>query len=1497
MNNKMIRFLTSINIKDIERFDLDFDLVTRNNFVRDQIDMFIAKNTPWDYSLLEEFLEGLNTVKYPYKITFSYRQKPTVYEAIQLFDDWHRSHYRYLSDFSLNGNGDVIEAVFTSELDKEKHQNVINEFNEFLEFLGYRFEINALVKEEKSDGPVVSQKKLEKLEEKAIKVADESIQEDSSENETSYYKNEDDVKEETEKEELKSFEEQYIKEMKENLKKMKTEHKKSGGNSSWRDNLPYTHYDDFDELTAESGNIDINGELFGIDKPKTTRNNKMFLSCGIGREGKALSIKFMENDYLSSEDIEKLKNGLFVRVRGYAEIDRFTGQLIINARGYEFLPPPELRTDKCEEKRVELHLHTKMSTMDGCSTISQYIELAKNMGHKAIAVTDHGVTQSFPEAQTAGKKNDIKILYGSELYMVNDELPFALNPADIVLRNAKYVVFDFETTGLSTRYDKITEFGAVKFQGGQIVDRLDILINPEMPIPLKIQEKTHITDEMVKDKPAIREVLPKIMEFFGDSIIVSHNITFDVGMLNEALRNEGQGPIKNPAIDTLSLSRYMFPEARYHNLGSLSRNLGLSIYNEDEAHRADFDAEVLNDVWIAMLNRLTSDNFELKHSDLAKFKVTTTMYQHLRPAHVTVLCKNKAGLHDLYKLVSDSNIKYLADVPKTPMSEIKLNRSNLLVGSACFNGDVFDAALTRSKEDLKKAIRFYDYIEIQPPANYSYLIHRGSIDNEDILKKYLKDIIEAASEEGKIVVATGDVHYRDPSDKLTRDVYISANGVGGKPHPLHLRMNVPSPDQHYRSTKEMLDAFEFLGKDKAFEIVVTNTNKIADMIEEIVPIDNVLRQPVIEGSPEILRNVTEQKAKEYFGDPIPEFIKERLDKELNGIIGHGYSVTYYIARRIVEEANSHGFMVGSRGSVGSSFAAHLFGITEVNPLPPHYRCPNCKHYEFVDDPNILSGYDLPEKMCPHCHTKMIHDGQNIPFETFLGFDGEKVPDIDLNFPRDYQQRAFDYTKVVFGEENVFRAGTIETVADKTAFGYVRGYYEDKYMRELGRFDKSAQEEAKASVSKISGQQIAYMASHCVDVKRTTGQHPGGIVVLPKGMSIYDFTPIQYPAEDKNSSWFTTHLDYNALHETLLKLDLLGHLDPMALRLMSEMTGIDVLTIPLNDAKVISLFSTDKALNRNGNYLKAITGAAGLPEFGTETGNDILLDAKPKSFADLVIIAGLAHGTDVWAHNAQDLLRNGTCTIREVIGCRDDIMTYLIKKGLPNNVSFKIMEDVRKGKKLKPEYEEIMKANNIPNWYIDSCNKIKYMFPKAHAVAYVTMAVRVGYFKVYYPLEFYAVWFTVRCKAYDINAMLGGLDAIIQRYEEIKRKKNNRIEKISPKEKDLFSMLKVAIEMCERGYKFSNIDLYKSKATEFVVDRENKCLIPPFTVLDGLGDSAAISVVEAREQGKFSTKEDLLKRTKLNSTNVEDLAKLGVLDGLGETDQMSLFEFGLESFED
>ncbi len=1475
MNNKMVRFLNYLAIKNIERFDMDFDLVARNPFVREQVDMLIVKDTPWDYSLLEEFQNGLAIISYPYSLQFSYKHKPTVYDAIKLFEDWHRSHNRYPSKIKLEGNGNIITFIYESEEQKQEYEQVTKDFIEFLDFLCYHFEFDHEVRQVEQSGPIVSEKKMQKLEEKAIKVIESETEEE--ETEASYYKDQKDVEEE--QEELRQAEEEYIQNLKNNLEQLKADQKKGKSTyKNWRDKIPYAIVKDLSLLDANSGNVDLSGELFGIDKPRTLRNGKSFLTFGIGNSTGAIDVKAMEGDFITAADIESYKNGMFARIAGYMSADKYSGKPILEARAIDLLPPPELRTDEAKEKRVELHLHSKMSVMDGVSSIDQYCALAKNMGHTAIAITDHGVSQGFPDAAKAADKHGLKMIYGSELYMVNDELPFALNPSDDLLRSANYVVFDLETTGLSTRYDKITEFGGVRFEHGQVVETLDILINPEREIPAKIVEKTKITNEMVKDKPTIEQCIDRILNFMKDAILVSHNITFDYGFINENLKNMGREKLVQPAIDTLSLSHYLFPEANRHTLGALSRNLGITSYDEDEAHRADYDARVLNEVWLAMLSHLTKDNYDIKHSDLANIKSTNAMLKHMRGSHITCLATGKEGFHNLNQLISESHIDYLADVPKTPKREIAKLRKGLLLGSACLNGEIFDIERTRSKEDLLEAMKFYDFIEVQPPENYVVLINRGQCYNLDEIKKYIKDIVECADELGITCVATGDAHYANPEDKIIRDIYIEAQGVGGKFHPLKIRGgNFDAPNQHFRSTTEMLDAFEFLGKEKAYEIVVTNTNKIADMIENVSPIQKDLHPPVLEDSPKRLTETCYARAKELYGDPLPEVIEERLKKELDGIINNGYSVTYDAANRIVSKANQDGYMVGSRGSVGSSFAAHMFGITEVNPLPPHYRCPKCKHLEFVDSPQYHSGYDLPDKRCPHCGEKMVGDGQNIPFETFLGFNADKIPDIDLNFPSDYQSKAFDYTKVIFGPNNVFRAGTIETVAEKTAFGYVRGYYEKRGI----------------DPNTVNPAWIAYLASHATDVKRTTGQHPGGIMVLPKGLSIYDFSPIQYPADDKESTWLTTHLDYTALHDALLKLDLLGHVDPLALRMMSQMTGIDVKKIPLNDQRVISLFTSDKALQRDGNYLGEKTGAVGLPEFGTATGMDILRDANPKSFADLVAIAGLAHGTDVWNNNARDLIVKEGKTLREVIGCRDDIMTYLMSKGVPSNIAFATMEDVRKGKKVKPEFEKVLRAKNVPDWYIDSCNKIKYMFPKAHAVAYVTMAVRVGYFKLYYPLEFYAVWFTARCKAYDIKAMLGGKEGIIDRYNELKVKKNNRLEKMSPKETEIMKMLTIAIEMAERGYRFSNIDLYKSEASRFIVDKETQTLIPPFIVIDGLGENAAESVVEARKEGKFTSKEDLLKRTKLNGTNVDQLDEIGVLEGLGDTEQMSLFEFGLE----
>ncbi len=1443
MKDKMIRFLTSIGIQNVERFDMDFDLVTRNRTHFMQIDMLIVKQTPWEYELLEEFQNHLEGIKYPYSIKFSYVKKPVACDATKLFKEWHFSHCRVPSTLKLVGIGNTITFYYESVEEKEKNNSVVKDFKSFLDFLGYDF--------------TFEHKLLDKTEELPKESPKEEIKTEMSEEE-----------EET----LKAYQSSIV-EMRHEFEKMP--HK----NDSWKDRIPYKKLENISDINEDSANVEIEGQLYGIDKPKIIRNGKTLLTCGLGKGDCGIALKVLENDNMSPDFIEdELKNEKWARVKGYVSRDSYKGSLVLDARSIEITEGPQLRTDDEEEKRVELHLHTKMSSMDGVTSTEDYFKLAKNMGHKAVAITDHGVVQSYPNAQKISGKTGVKALYGCEFYMVNDELPFALNPVDIPLNKATYVVFDLETTGLSTRYDRITEFGGIRFENGQIVKTLDLLINPERQIPKAIVEKTHISNEMVKDKPTIEQVIDQILEFMDGAILVSHNITFDYGFIAENLRRMGREKFVKPAIDTLSLSRYLFPEASAHRLGSLSKNLGMDNYDDEEAHRADYDAKILNEVWLAMLSRLTKTNKDLKHSDLAKIKTTNSMLKHMRPDHVTVLAKNEEGIKDIFELVSLSHINYLADVPKIPKREIERLRKNLLVGSACQNGEIFDMERTRSKQDLLDAMEFYDYIEVQPIENYLNLVNRGIVLNNEQIQAYITDIVECADSIGKMVVATGDVHYANPEDKISRDIYIAAKAVGGKFHPLHLKdPTLQNPNQHYRTTREMLDAFSFLGEEKAKEIVIKNTNIIADSLKEMAPIKEVLEKPVIENSEQMLTDACFNKAKELYGENIPQDIVDRLNKELNGINGHGYSVTYYIAHEIIRRANEDGYMVGSRGSVGSSLAAHLYGITEVNPLAPHYRCPKCKHFEYSDDPECYSGSDLPEKKCPVCGEPMVHDGQEIPFETFLGFDAEKVPDIDLNFPSDYQAKAHESTKDIFGAENVYRAGTIGTVASKTAFGYVRNYFESKGI----------------DPSSIAGERIAYMASHCTDVKRTTGQHPGGIVVLPKGRSIYEFTPIQYPADDKESNWLTTHLDYHAaLDAQLLKLDLLGHVDPLALRLMSLLTGVDVKKIPLNDKKVISLFTSTKALNLSENYLKTKIGSSGLPEYGTETCRDILLKAKPKTFAEVVAVAGLAHGTNVWGHNQEDLIRNGTMSLHNCVAARDDIMKYLIAHGVDSSTAFKIMEKVRKGKKIPEEFLPILRKQGIPEYYIEACNKIKYLYPKAHAVAYATMAVRVGYFKVYYPLEFYAVWFSARCDAYDIRTMLAGYEKIKERYDELTRLLNDRTQKTVKKDEDLHAMLEVCIEMFERGYKFGNIDLYKSKAKEFIVDKENGLLIPPFVVIDGLGDAAAESVVEARKDGEFSSKEDLLKRTKLNGTNVEDLDSIGVLKGLGETDQMSLFEFGL-----
>jgi DNA polymerase-3 subunit alpha (Gram-positive type) len=1481
MQEKMKRFLESIGIADAERFDLDFDLVARDPYERNKVNMHIAKNSPWDYSALEEFQEGLTRATYPIDIRFSYINAPSVYDCLSLFNGWYLSVYHGIPAFKVEmADPQSILVTYTSEAMAKAGIPIIADFRGFLKWLNYSFVLTEVTKVE-PEKVVLPEKVVNKIEKKAVKVASAEMSNPNTPKDTSYLGAAEPKKEETHEQVLHNVEDEMTKQMETNLKQMEEDRNRKRVFTRG-DYKPIASISEIYSMGMES--VDFAAEIFSVET-RITRTGKTILSIGFGDPSAGINGKaFSDNRTLTPDVLNSFKIGQRVRVRGAIDTDKFSGDKVIICHFIDLLPAKPLRDDPEPEKRVELHLHTKMSNMDGLADPIDYCNVAKNMGMKAIAVTDHGVVQSFPDAQSAGKKTGLKIIYGCELYMFDLIPTYIYNPCDRPLQTASYCVFDFETTGLSAKYDRLTEFGGAIMQNGMVVKTLDIMINPERHIPEKITAKTHITDEMVAGGDKIDVAVKKIADFMGDMIIVSHNATFDVGFLNAARERLGLEPIKNPVIDTLALSHYLFPEAARHNLGALSRNLGLSSYNDDDAHRADFDAKALADVWLSILGILTKNNHELTHRQLMDLRSENpNIFKHMRAYHTVVLCKNEDGLKDLYRLVSESHITYLAEVPKTPRSLIQQYRKNLLVGSACFNGELFELARTRGKEALKEAMAFYDYIEIQPIENYSYLINVGDVASKEQLITILNDIIEAADELGKPICATGDCHYVNPDDKITRDVYISAKAIGGGRHPLNppFRDKLPlfdNPDQHFRSTREMLDSFKtWMSEDKAREIVIKNTNMIADQIQVVEPVKDDLFTPNanLPDSAEKIRTLCMTNFQKTYGDNPDPAIKERLERELDGIIGHGYAVTYYIAHCIIKKANQDGYIVGSRGSVGSSFAAHMAEITEVNPLAPHYLCPKCKHLEWSQDPNIKSGFDLPDKACPVCGTKMIADGQNIPFETFLGFNADKVPDIDLNFPPDYQSKAHDYTRVLLGEHNVFRAGTIETVAEKTAFGYVRGYFE--------RIGKNPDEMSTAT--------IAYIASKCQGVKRTTGQHPGGIVVIPKDYNVYDFTAIQHPADDREADWLTTHYDFRSMHDELLKLDLLGHVDPLAMRKMSLLTNIDITTIPMNDKKVLSLFNTPLALGMQKNYLKVETGASGLPEFGTDLAQRMLKEAHPTTFNDLLIISGLAHGTDVWNNNAEDLIQSGTATLQQVIGCRDDIMTYLISMGLPSQVSFQIMEDVRHGKKLKPDYAKLMQAHNVPQYYLDSCNKIHYLFPRAHATAYVMMAVRVGYFKVYYPLEFYAVFFSVRSDDWDIKTMVKGYDSIVAKLEEFKRRGMNRDNPLTPKEENIEKTLQIALEMVERGYKFENIDLYKSLATEFLVDHENKALIPPFHVVDGLGDAAAESIVEARKKGQFLSKEDLLKRaTKLNGTNLKDLDDLGVLKGLGDTNQMSLFEF-------
>jgi len=1203
-------------------------------------------------------------------------------------------------------------------------------------------------------------------------------------------------------------------------------------------------------ILEEERRITVQGYVFAVDVRKL-RSGRSLLILKATDYTDSLEIKMFSRNDEDEAAFEAAQPGMWIKARGRIQTDMYTSQLTMMANDVNEIKV-ELRQDEAEDKRVELHAHTTMSQLDAVVSPSELIEQAAKWGHEAIAITDHVAVQGYPEAYAAGQQNDIKVIYGVEANLVDDGIPIAYNEQDIDLESATYVVFDVETTGLSAVYDTIIELAGVKVHKGEIVDRFESFANPHRKLPEVIKDITGITDDMLVGAPEVDDVLRDFHKWIDDDVLVAHNASFDIGFLNQGLSRIEYPKIANAVVDTLELSRFLLPELGNHRLNTLCKHFDVEL---TQHHRAIYDAEATGYLmWKLVQNVLEKDI--VNHNQLNNHMGEGNAYQHGRPNHCILLAQTDTGLKNLYKLISHAHIDYFYRAPRIPRSLLTKLREGILIGSACDQGEVFETMMQKSEEEAERVAEFYDYIEVQPPTNYVHLVGRGLVQNEAQVLDIITKIVNLGKRLDKPVVATGNVHYIENHDKLYRKILLASQ----KGNPLNRQA---LPDTPFRTTNEMLKAFQFLGEDIAKEIVVSNTQHINQSIDIVSPLKSKLYPPSIEGSDNEVRQLTYGKAKEIYGETIPRIVEERLETELSSIIGHGFGVIYLISHKLVKKSLIDGYLVGSRGSVGSSLVATMMEITEVNPLPPHYVCKSCHTHEFITDGSIASGFDLPDKNCPSCDQPFTKDGQDIPFETFLGFKGDKVPDIDLNFSGEYQPQAHHYTKELFGEDKVYRAGTIGTIADRTAYGYVKGYASDNQLQ-------------------IKSAEIDRLVSGCTGVKRTTGQHPGGIIVVPDDKEIYDFTPIQYPADDRKSEWKTTHFDFHSIEDNLLKLDILGHDDPTVIRMLQDLSGIDPTTIPTDDPEVMKIFSGPESLNVTAEQIQCQTGTLGVPEFGTHFVRQMLEDTKPKTFAELVIISGLSHGTDVWLGNAQDLINDGICGLPDVIGCRDDIMVYLMHQGLESSLAFKIMESVRKGKGLKDEWIDEMKKNQVPDWYIESCKKIKYMFPKAHAAAYVLMAVRIAYFKVHYPLYFYAAYFSIRARDFELETMIKGPEALRERIKEILAKGNDA----PPKEKNVLTVLQVTLEMYERGFSLQNVDLYKSEAAEFIV--EDETLIPPFNAVDGLGTNAAFNIVKVREEGEFLSKEDLRDRSKISKTVIEYLDHLGCLEGMAEKNQLSLF---------
>ncbi|MCR4562197.1 MAG: PolC-type DNA polymerase III [Bacilli bacterium] len=1529
MKEKMIRFLTDLGFEDAERFDMDF--LQTPTIVNKVVVFDVIKQRPWQSAELEEFKEKIAKINYTYEFRFSYQNPPLFQDVIELYDNWYLTNFYGISPFKLIQEDSSIRIETTRD-NLEKATKVGSDFSDFLSFVSYPFYIGepVILEIEKPavEKVIATEEPKEEISlkvEAAVEEITNPAEEDTYEPEEEFNDVEPDSQTGSE-DNLTAYvgdsdfsgEIIYDQELLEEAHRLAYELKDledqvdtiSTANRKSRFKGDYSPVKDIRAIYKMSmGNVEFTGQVFNINS-RLTKKGQLFLTFSIADDRGAINCRAISSkNGLTEEVLNGVKELGRYQIQGALEYDSKNADKQIFVHYMNKLDPKPLRNDPEIEKRVELHLHTKMSQMDGLGDIENYCAVAKNMGMKALAVTDHGVLQSFPAAERAGSATGIKIIYGCELYVFDYPI-MVVKPTGQNLRKARYCVFDFETTGLSHTYDRPIEFGCVIVENGMVMERHDIFINPGMKISESAQRINHITNEELVDKPTMEVAIHEINKIIEGCILVSHNAPFDISFLNMMRKAAGQPPVDNTVIDTLAVAEYIYPEFGYLNEGTLAKKLDVQLGDDATSgafHRADYDSEILSRVWMVMINELSKqlgkhdvfdvelENFECHHQNF---------YKHIKAFHVCVLVKNYEGLKALYRIVSESETTFLSagSVPKVPRQFLNENRENLIVGSACMNGFVFEKALNGTQDELEEEMEFYDYIEIQPKENYSWLIGMEDC-TEERLMDVLRRIVATADKKGKLLCATGDCHYVNPEDKILRDIYIVAPGLGGSFHPLNpskRKNHAPfdNPDQHFRSTAEMLASFRtWLPEEKCREIVITNTNLIAERTEPLKILKDTLSTPDanLPGSDEKLRTLCYANLKKNYGENPDPLVKERLEKELEGIIGHGYSVTYYIAHLLVKHAAEEGYFVGSRGSVGSSFAATMAEITEVNPLKPHYLCPHCKHFEWADkDPrfkNLRSGFDLPHKNCPECGTEMIREGQSIPFETFLGFEADKVPDIDLNFPQDYQARAHAYTRTLLStpEENekirkgefihnphVIRAGTIAAAEAKNAYGYVKRYYEKVYDIK----DLPAEERPWA----------AWLAMRCSGVKRTTGQHPGGIVVIPANMDIFDFTPFQHPADDPNAEWLTTHYEFASMHDSVLKLDELGHVDPMALRMQCLLTGIDINhvadVIPVDDPAVLSLFTSPKALKMKTNPLDFKTGAIALPEFGTNFVQGLLEEAKPKTFNDLLIISGLSHGTNVWNSNAQDLIRSGK-VLEQVIGCRDDIMNYLISMNCDPNMSFHAMEDVRKARKLKPEYQAQMRAHGVPEWYIESCNKIQYLFPRAHATAYVIGALRVAWFKIYHPLAFYATYFTTRCDKFDIAVMSGGVDKIKEQILDLRHRSALK-ENFSDVDAEILKTDMAAIEMVDRGYIIENVNLMESKENEWTVCKERNSIIPPFTVISGFGAIPANKIMEARKNGEFLSVDDLRDRSGIGESTITALRNAGALDGLSESNQMTLF---------